>query len=364
MKAYQKILLSCLAVFLLGGLGGLFMQKYAAPYLANKPVIGRLGIFHTDTPLVITRTEQIRVNENVNLRNLAKSLTPQVVLVLGGRGAVTTGGLPKNFEEQSRASGVAVSSDGVIALDNAFLLERKSLYIAITSDGQVYPLSFLAADPKSRLALVKANGSLSAASFGITGELELGQQLVLLGGSDSANSSSLKTAYVSRAPGDVPFNQIASSESYQTRLDLDAKPAAGQGIFNLNGQLVGIGTTNDGIIPAEAVRSALDAYFKDKKITRPLLGINYSTFSSAGSKLLNANVDQGIVIKKTPTGPAAAAGLREGDVIYKVNGDSIDVRQKPLDMFLDRAKPGEVMKFSVLRGSKAIEVNVTLGELK
>lgn len=360
MRTSHKLITLALVIFLLGGFGGLFMQKYLAPYLADKPVFNKFGIFRTDSPLVITKTEQIRVNENVNLRNLVKALTPQMVLILGGRGEVG-----RNFEEQTRGSGVILSGDGVIALDNALLLERRPLYVAITSDGEVLPLTFLAADPKSRLALVKVNANnLSAISFGVTGELELGQQLVLLSGSESVNSSNFKDSYVERAPGDVPLSQVSSSEVYQTRFELDVRPTGGQGIFNLNGQLIGIGTTNDGIIPAEAVRSATDAYFKHKKITRPLLGINYATFSNAGAKLLNIGVNQGIILKRTPTGPAALAGLRESDVVYKVNGENIDVRRTPLDIFLDRAKPGDSMKFSVLRAGKEAELTAALGEMK
>ncbi|OGE84757.1 MAG: hypothetical protein A3J48_04335 [Candidatus Doudnabacteria bacterium RIFCSPHIGHO2_02_FULL_46_11] len=354
-----------LVIFLVGGFGGLFMQKYLAPYLSSKPLFRNIGLLRTDSPLVITRTEQVRVNEGVKLIDLVKQLTPNVVAVIGGRGEPGV-----DFSENVKGSGVIISSDGVVASDKSFFADRQNSYWAVTSDGAVYPITILAEDPKSELVFVKIeDGTLSPVQFGISSELETGQQTVLLSGTEASNLTALRVSFISSAPGNLSFGEIYSSEDYFRPFALDADLQAGEGVFNLQGQLIGLGSES-GIIPAEVIRSAQESFFAAQKIIRPRLGVNYSILTKARGKLLGMGEIEGIMLRSlgrtpavVPGSPAAAAGLEEGDVIVRINGENVNAKQG-LSIFLNRAKPGDTWLLTILRGGVEQEVDLILGEVK
>jgi serine protease Do len=362
----KKVILFGLVIFLVGGFGSLIIEKYVAPYLATRAVFNKIGFLHTNSPIVITRTEQIRVNESVSLRNLVKQLTPNVVTIVGGHG-----NFDQSFKPLVRATGLIISSDGVIATDNSVLSDKKNNYWAITVDGTAYAITPAAVDPTSGLALVKITANnLSPVKFGNSTELEAGQQLAVLSASNLANSVRFKSSYVSAASGDLGFTDVYSSEQAVTGYALDTTPEVGAGVFNLLGQLVGIGGANGRIVPAESLKSAEDSYFQNTTITRATLGINYEVFSGAGARLIGSNAQYGIVLAPSTTVPAVMpgsraqkAGLLEGDIITQIDSQSISASQ-PLGFFLNKAKSGDTWKLTVIRAGKQMEVSVTLGELK
>ncbi|HYD92260.1 MAG TPA: S1C family serine protease [Flavobacterium sp.] len=366
---WQKIkhrTLVILGIFVLGGFGGLVVEKYVAPFLGSQPIIGRLGFLHPESPIVYTKTEQIRVNESVNLRNVIKQLTPNVVAIVGSKTNIGSSFLPS-----VRGTGLVLTSDGIIATDNSLLADKKNNYWVVTSNGDIKPLQVLGVDPKSNLALVKVDlGDLSPVNFGSSTQLEAGQQLVTLSESDIANSSRFSSTYVTTASGDSSLTDLFSSEQATATYKVDVVPTAGAGIFNLTGQLVGVGLGSGRIIPAEALKAALDIYLDKKVITRPFLGISYHSFAAGGAKLLNVNLSSGIILASGPqqpavvaSSPAKAVGLVEGDIVAKFNDQDITPTQS-FNLFMNRVKPGEVIKLSVWRGGKLVDLQVTLGEVK
>ena len=362
----KKPLIYGLTIFLIGGFGSLIVQKYLAPYLSAKPLFRHIGFLRVDTPLVITKTEQVRVNEGVRLIDLVKQLTPKVVTIVAGRGEIG-----KNFTETGRGSGVIISADGLVVSEANLFSDRKNKFFAVTSDSKVYPVTFLVGDPKGELVIVKIeDGTLPVADFGVSYELETAQQVVLLSGVEGSNLGALKTAYVSLAPGSESINAINSSESYRAVYGLDTSPRPGEAIFNLRGQLVGLGLNAGQVAPVEAIRSALDSYLMNKRIVRPELGINFSLINAAGSRLLGLPVEHGILLRSGGRGPAvwpgrpaALACLQEGDIILKINEQEINSRQG-LDFFLSRAVPGDVWRLTILRKGVEKKLEVTLGKLE
>lgn len=368
-KIWQKTkqpLIYGLIIFFLGGFGGLVVQKYVAPFLSAKPVLGKFGFLRPDSPIVITKTEQVRVNEGVNLVELVKQVTPKIVTIIGGRGEIGNG-----FAEAIRGSGVIISSDGVMATDASIFADKSQNFTAVTTDGKVYPVDFLASDPKSGLALVKIDdGTLSSVEFGFTSGLEVAQQAVILSGTETKNLSSLKMSYISSAPGDEKLSDTYSSEDYKDNFKLDLKPGAGEGVFNLRGQLIGIGTHSNGIIPVEIIRTAQDSYFANQQIIRPYLGIRYSIITQAGAEISGLPVKEGVLLVNTaegtavvPGSPGDKAGLHAGDIISKINNESVTSKHE-LDFFLNRSKPGEIWNLTVLREGEELNIKVELGELR
>jgi S1-C subfamily serine protease len=105
------------------------------------------------------------------------------------------------------------------------------------------------------------------------------------------------------------------------------------------------------------------------KLTRPYIGIHYQAIDAQVAKDNNLPVDQGAWIHTDSTtagptvvanGPAAAAGVAEGDIITKINDQEIDTVH-PLDAVLSQFSPGDKVTLTILRDGKTVTVEVTLG---
>ena len=192
---------------------------------------------------------------------------------------------------------------------------------------------------------------------------------MIVAGTEATNLSQVRILGVSQASGDVNINAVFSSESFQRSFSVDGSVSPGGGLFNFSGRLVGMGSAEGDIIPAEVIKSALDSYFWSKEIVRANFGVRYSPFGPAGSKIFGLTAEDGVLLRSSPRGaavvqgsPAARAGFQENDVIIRVNGEAITSRQ-PLDFFLNKSKPGDLLKLTVIRNAIEREIEITLSRL-
>ncbi|MCA9326934.1 PDZ domain-containing protein, partial [Candidatus Saccharibacteria bacterium] len=105
------------------------------------------------------------------------------------------------------------------------------------------------------------------------------------------------------------------------------------------------------------------------KLERPYLGVRYVMLTDDIAKEYNLSVTRGAYIPSSQSlgseaivsgGPADKAGLKEGDVITKVDGTAIDEKNSLLAA-LGSHKPGDTVTLTVVRDGKTITVEVTLG---
>jgi putative serine protease PepD len=104
-------------------------------------------------------------------------------------------------------------------------------------------------------------------------------------------------------------------------------------------------------------------------LTRPYIGIHYVQVDAQVAKDNSLAVHDGAWIHAdttttdpavVPKGPAAAAGLKEGDIITKLGNQTVDALH-PLETLLSQYSPGDTVGLTVLRGGATITVQVTLG---
>jgi S1-C subfamily serine protease len=155
---------------------------------------------------------------------------------------------------------------------------------------------------------------------------------------------------------------------------------SGGPLVNLKGQVIGINTaiasttgTSSGVgfaIPINAVKKAIDSVRKTGTIKRPMLGVRYVNIDTTVAKQLSLSVDHGALVRGdvqtpgvVPGGPAAAAGIKENDVILELNGERID-EDHPLANMLVKYAPDEEITLKVLRDGKESNIKVRLGEMK
>ena len=142
-------------------------------------------------------------------------------------------------------------------------------------------------------------------------------------------------------------------------------------MFNLRGELVGINTAihreGQGIgfaIPINMVRDAVLQLKETGHVSRGKLGLTFQSVNDDIAKAMGLDRPRGaLVTDLEPDGPAAAAGLKPGDLIVEVDGDEV-APSGELPRLIARNAPGSTVELKYLRDGQPRTVKVTLGALE
>jgi putative serine protease PepD len=240
-------------------------------------------------------------------------------------------------------SGVIISSDGQILTNNHVVeLAANGGQLRVTfNDGKTASAEILGRDPSSDLAVIKASGvnNLKPAKLGSSADLQVGQQVVAIGsplGLQGTVTSGIVSALnrpVRTSSSDSAGGQGDAAVFNAIQTDAAINPGnSGGPLVNMSGEVIGInsaiaslsqgGTGQSGsigvgfAIPIDKARAVATQLAKGQQPSRAFLGVTVqdATGSTPGAQI--ATVQSG--------SPAAAAGLKEGDVITKVGDTSID----------------------------------------
>jgi serine protease Do len=174
---------------------------------------------------------------------------------------------------------------------------------------------------------------------------------------------------------------IKSSEKFSKFILLkDVFKKAGDPLFNLNGEIIGLITSSNSgsdlktALPVNYIKSAFTDILKYKKIERSFLGVNYIDLASVlGLKNeISQGLERGALLYEnkdlkikavTPESPAASAGLKSGDIILKVDDEELSSR-RDLTSIIQEYQAGDSIDLSVLRDGKEQTIKIKLEELK
>jgi S1-C subfamily serine protease len=171
-----------------------------------------------------------------------------------------------------------------------------------------------------------------------------------------------------------------TSEQLNNLIQTDAAINPGNSggpLLDSAGQVIGINTAVNqeaqGIgfaIPIDVAKPIMDQALAGEELQRPWIGVFFVPITRQLAEDENLPVDEGVLIDSSspdrpavfPDSPAAAAGLRAGDVITAVDGQAVSASDDLAEHVLKRA-PGETVTLRVVRGDEAQDVEVTLGVL-
>ena len=260
----------------------------------------------------------------------------------GGQGGGGGGdsGQPQTREATSLGSGFIISADGYVVTNNHVISgvptdQGKVTISSITvtlANRKEYTARVVAKDATSDLAVLKieANG-LPFVQFGDSTKTRVGDWVVAIG-NPFALGGTVTAGIVSAI-----HRNIGQGGAYDRYIQTDAainQGNSGGPMFDLNGNVVGINTAifsptggNVGIgfaIPAEQAKPVVLQLMKGQQPKRGYLGVIIQPVSDDIAAGLNLPKDRGEIIARVEPGqPAARAGLQQGDVVTKVNGQDV-----------------------------------------
>ncbi len=322
-----------------------------------------------------TETRRVVNEENEVIQAVEKS-SPSVVAIGVSRRVVNPFdpyAIPKN-ENSTIGTGFVVSDKGIIVTNKHVVADTTTKYTVVTKDDQKYDVKKIYRDPNLDLAIVQVDGSnLKALELGDSSKLKVGQNAIAIGNALGRFTNTVTTGIISGLGRKVvagdPFG--GSTESLDDLIQTDAAINPGNSggpLLNSAGQVIGVnvatteGAQNIGFaVPINSVKSIVDEFVTKGSISRPYLGVRYR-FIAKDLALLN-EVPQGAYVQEVvASGPAEKAGIKPGDIITKVNGQTVDSENKISDV-IKTASIGGKVDLDIYRDGKTLKVSATLEEL-
>lgn len=268
----------------------------------------------------------------------------------------------------STGSGVIVSSDGYIVTNNHVISGADKLVVVLNNQKKEYTAKVIGADPGADLALIKIEATnLSSIAFANSDELLVGDWVLAVG--NPFNLTSTVTAGIVSAKGrniNISHNQFPIESFIQT--DAAINPGnSGGALINTNGDLVGINTaiqSNTGsytgygfAIPSNIVNKIVKDFIAHGEVQRAFLGLNAEDLTVEQSDRLG--LENGVVVTELlEDGPAAKSGIKNDDVIIKIDGKTV-TSKAIFDENLAYHRPGDEVKITIWRNKVELEKVVT-----
>ena len=314
------------------------------------------------------------VSSGMTTAQVAKTVSPSVVVITTEQVVYSQWSWYGQSQVESGAgSGVIISSDGYI-LTCAHVVSGAS-NITVSIGDKDYPATLVGEDTTSDIAVVKVDATgLTPATVGNSDNLKVGESVMAVGNPLGELGGTVTSGIVSALNRSVSI-QGSSSVNTMSLIQMDASVSPGNsggGLFNMNGELVGIVNAKSSDSDAEglgfaipvndAVKVAQELLENGYVTGRPYLGISYYAVTDAQTAAqLGVNAYGVYIVEVVKGGPADKAGLQAGDRIVSVDGSEV-ATQSDLGTLMQDHKAGDTIEITVARGGQMQTVNVTLGE--
>ncbi len=272
----------------------------------------------------------------------------------------------QDMPTRGQGSGFIVSSDGIILTNAHVVRDAKEVTVKLT-DRREFRAKVLGADPKTDVAVLRINATnLPVVSIGKTSELRVGEWVLAIGspfGFENTVTAGVVSAKGRSLPDDssVPFIQT----------DVAVNPGnSGGPLFNARGEVVGINSQiysrsggYQGVsfaIPIDIATRIKDQIVATGKVEHARLGVAVQEVNQAFADSFKLDKPEGALVSGIEKGgPGDKAGLQSGDVIRKVNGQSI-VSSGDLPAVIGQAAPGDTVKLDIWRQGAAKTLSARL----
>ena len=335
-----------------GGSGKVVIQQVAPSSTASSSDSADSGITAASSTGTGLTTEQV-----------ADMVSPSVVVITTEQVVYSQWSwYGQNQVESGAGSGVIISSDGYI-LTCAHVVDGAST-ITVTIGDKDYTATLVGEDTTSDIAVIKIDAD----------GLKVGQSVMAVGNPLGELGGTVTGGMISALNRSVTI-QGSSSVNTMSLIQMDASVSPGNsggGLFNMNGELIGIVNAKSSSSDAEglgfaipindAIKVAQELLENGYVTGRPYLGITYLAVEDAQTAAqLGVNAYGVYVVEVVKGGPAEKAGLQAGDRIVSVDGTEI-ASKDDLGTLMQKHAAGDTLSITIAREGQMQTVNVTLGE--
>lgn len=274
-------------------------------------------------------------------------------------------------EQLGSGSGVIISKDGYI-LTNNHVVENATKVEVSLYDRQTVDADVIGTDPLTDLAVIKVHtDNLPEAFLGNSDDVQVGQWVMAIG--NPLSLSSTVTAGIISAKGrniGIISDQAGIEDFIQT--DAAINPGnSGGALVDLSGAVIGINTaiaagqtgTYIGYgfaIPINLAKNVAKELIANGKVNRGYIGVNITQVDPATARAVGLDKARGIMVQGLlSNGAAEKAGIKEGDIILKVDGREVN-QPNALQSYIASKTAGTDVTLSIFRDGKTIDKKVTL----
>jgi Do/DeqQ family serine protease len=283
-----------------------------------------------------------------------------------------------------KGSGVIVTEDGYIMTNNHVVEDAEKIEV-ILSDKRVLQAKVIGRDKNTDLALIKVSASdLPIVRLGNSDIVKVGEWVLAVGypltleSTVTAGIVSAKSRQIGILAPQIDRNNYdpenpPTNTSIESFIQTDAvinRGNSGGALVNTRGELIGINSaiasqsgTYEGYgfaIPVNLAKKVMDDFLKYGEIKRAYIGVTFQELNFDNAEELGTKEIDGLYINSTLEGSAAAAaGVKKGDIIKKLNKQPI-TSSSSLQEKIGTMRPGDKVTLTVLRDGNLKDFNLTL----
>jgi serine protease Do len=370
-----------IAACLVAGFGGGWLGAYS--YNHGRSVIA------TST----AAKQQYISNESELIKSIASNVGQSVVSIdVKGQSTASSSdffgfAFPQTTQTEAAGTGFIISSDGII-VTNRHVVPTGTTSVSVTlADGTTFDnvqVIGRTSDSSSQdIAFLKIGDlkgkTLTPVTLGDSAKVEVGDKVIAIGNALGQFQNTVTEGIISGYGRDVTAGDQSGSQSDENLTDLFQTDAAinegnsGGPLVDINGEVIGINTAvasgaqNIGFAqPVNDLKALISSVLSNGQLQQPYLGLRYVSLTKDIATEFNLKVNNGAYIVSSdtdpaivPGSPAEKAGLKEHDVITKVNNLNINDKTS-LTSALSKYKVGDIVTLTVVRDGKTITVKATL----
>jgi len=284
----------------------------------------------------------------------------------------TTNSFGVRTQAAASGSGFILTEDGYI-LTNHHVIENAASITATMYDGTSYTAELIGFDESNDIAVLKVNASgLAAVTIGDSDDLKVGNSVVAIGNPLGELTFSLTHGVISALDRKVTLSSKTTMDLIQTDCAINSGNSGGP-LFNLYGEVIGItnakyssnssgeaSVDNIGFaIPINSILEIVRSIIDHGYIVKPYIGVSVSAVSG---DMMRFGLPKGIVVNRVADGsPAQKAGIKENDIITKVNGTAV-TQASEFTHIVQKCSAGSKLSLTVYRQGTTLELTVAVIE--